>query len=106
MNELVDDGLIVNVAHDAPSRGEAAPPGALAGGQDAGAPTSLRAAAGAEDGRRESTAEVAVGGVEETPVVEDGELRTRPMMRVTMSCDHRTIDGATGSRFLQTLRGW
>ena len=47
---------------------------------------------------------LAVGGIEETPVVEDGALTTRPMMRVTMSCDHRTIDGATGSRFLQTLR--
>ncbi len=47
---------------------------------------------------------LAVGGVEETPVVEDGELVITPRMRVTMSCDHRVIDGATGARFLQTLK--
>ncbi len=47
---------------------------------------------------------LAVGGIQETPVVQDGELTTRPMMRMTMSCDHRSIDGATGSRFLQTLK--
>jgi pyruvate dehydrogenase E2 component (dihydrolipoamide acetyltransferase) len=47
---------------------------------------------------------LAVGGVEETPVVVDGELVVRPRMRVTMSCDHRVIDGAQGSRYLQTLR--
>jgi pyruvate dehydrogenase E2 component (dihydrolipoamide acetyltransferase) len=48
---------------------------------------------------------LAVGGVEETPVVEDGVVVVRPMMKVTMSCDHRVIDGATGARFLQTLKG-
>ena len=48
---------------------------------------------------------LAVGGVEETPVVEDGEVVVRPIMKVTMSCDHRVIDGATGARFLQTLKG-
>ncbi|MFC1660494.1 dihydrolipoamide acetyltransferase family protein [Gemmatimonadota bacterium] len=48
---------------------------------------------------------LAVGGVEETPVAEEGEIRIRPIMRVTMSCDHRVIDGATGARFLQTLKG-
>jgi pyruvate dehydrogenase E2 component (dihydrolipoamide acetyltransferase) len=47
---------------------------------------------------------LAVGGIEETPVVEDGQVVVRPRMRVTMSCDHRVIDGAQGSRFLQTLR--
>lgn len=46
---------------------------------------------------------LAIGGVKEEPVVQDGEVVTRPQMRVTMSCDHRVIDGATGSRFLQTL---
>jgi pyruvate dehydrogenase E2 component (dihydrolipoamide acetyltransferase) len=46
---------------------------------------------------------LAVGGVEETPVVEDGEVVVRPRMTITMSCDHRVIDGAQGSRFLQTL---
>jgi pyruvate dehydrogenase E2 component (dihydrolipoamide acetyltransferase) len=47
---------------------------------------------------------LAVGGVEDTPVVEDGEVVVRPIMRVTMSCDHRVIDGATGARFLETLK--
>ena len=47
---------------------------------------------------------LAVGGVEERAVVVDGEVAVQPRMRVTMSCDHRVIDGAQGSRFLQTLR--
>jgi pyruvate dehydrogenase E2 component (dihydrolipoamide acetyltransferase) len=34
----------------------------------------------------------------------DGDLIVRRRMRVTMSCDHRVIDGATGAKFLQTLR--
>jgi pyruvate dehydrogenase E2 component (dihydrolipoamide acetyltransferase) len=34
----------------------------------------------------------------------DGEVTTRRRMRVTMSCDHRVIDGATGAAFLQTLK--
>ena len=47
---------------------------------------------------------LAVGGVEDRPVVIDGQLVVRQRMRVTMSCDHRAIDGATGAKFLQTLR--
>ncbi|MGD8320603.1 MAG: dihydrolipoamide acetyltransferase family protein, partial [Gemmatimonadota bacterium] len=47
---------------------------------------------------------LAVGGIEETPVVEDGQVVVRPRMRITMSCDHRVIDGAQGSRFLATLK--
>jgi pyruvate dehydrogenase E2 component (dihydrolipoamide acetyltransferase) len=47
---------------------------------------------------------LAVGGVEDKPVVIDGELVVRKRMRVTMSCDHRVIDGATGAKFLQTLK--
>jgi pyruvate dehydrogenase E2 component (dihydrolipoamide acetyltransferase) len=47
---------------------------------------------------------LAVGGIEELPVVEGGEVVVRPIMIVTMSCDHRVIDGATGARFLQTLK--
>jgi pyruvate dehydrogenase E2 component (dihydrolipoamide acetyltransferase) len=49
---------------------------------------------------------LAVGGVEERPVVRDGQVAVRPRMRMTMSCDHRVIDGATGARFLQTLKGF
>ena len=48
---------------------------------------------------------LAVGGIEDTPVVVDGQVMVRPRMRITMSCDHRVIDGAQGSRFLQTLKG-
>ncbi len=47
---------------------------------------------------------LAVGGVEAKPVVIDGKVEVRQRMRVTMSCDHRAIDGATGAKFLQTLR--
>ncbi len=46
---------------------------------------------------------LAIGGVEETPVVHDGQVTIRRRMRMTMSCDHRAVDGATGARFLQTL---
>ena len=47
---------------------------------------------------------LAVGRVEEKPVVVDGAVDVQPRMRMTMSCDHRVIDGATGAKFLQTLR--
>jgi pyruvate dehydrogenase E2 component (dihydrolipoamide acetyltransferase) len=47
---------------------------------------------------------LAIGAVEQKPVVVDGEVTVRPRMRVTMSCDHRVVDGATGARFLATLR--
>jgi pyruvate dehydrogenase E2 component (dihydrolipoamide acetyltransferase) len=49
---------------------------------------------------------LAIGGVEEKPVVVDGQLEVRQRMRVTMSCDHRAVDGATGAKFLQTVRGY
>jgi pyruvate dehydrogenase E2 component (dihydrolipoamide acetyltransferase) len=47
---------------------------------------------------------LAVGAVEEKPVVVNGEVRAGKRMKVTMSCDHRVIDGALGAKFLQTLR--
>jgi pyruvate dehydrogenase E2 component (dihydrolipoamide acetyltransferase) len=47
---------------------------------------------------------LAVGAVEEKPVVEGGEVVVRPRMRMTMSCDHRVVDGATGAKFLQTVQ--
>jgi pyruvate dehydrogenase E2 component (dihydrolipoamide acetyltransferase) len=47
---------------------------------------------------------LAIGGVEAKPVVIDGALEVRQRMRVTMSCDHRVIDGATGAKFLQTVK--
>ncbi|UCD25300.1 MAG: 2-oxo acid dehydrogenase subunit E2 [Gemmatimonadota bacterium] len=47
---------------------------------------------------------LAVGSIKERPVAVDGEVQVRKRMQVTMSCDHRVIDGATGSRFLQTVK--
>jgi pyruvate dehydrogenase E2 component (dihydrolipoamide acetyltransferase) len=47
---------------------------------------------------------LAVGSATPTPVVRDGEITTRNIMHVTMSCDHRVVDGATGAKFLQTFK--
>lgn len=47
---------------------------------------------------------LAVGGAAPTPVVRDGDITVRNIMNVTMSCDHRVIDGATGAKFLQTFK--
>jgi pyruvate dehydrogenase E2 component (dihydrolipoamide acetyltransferase) len=47
---------------------------------------------------------LAIGSIEKKPVVVNGETVVRSRLRVTMSCDHRVIDGAIGARFLQTLR--
>jgi pyruvate dehydrogenase E2 component (dihydrolipoamide acetyltransferase) len=46
----------------------------------------------------------AIGAVGEVPVVVDGAVAVRTRVRITMSCDHRAVDGATGARFMQTLR--
>ncbi len=47
---------------------------------------------------------LAIGGIETKAVVLDGQVVMRRRMRVTMSCDHRVIDGALGAKYLQTLR--
>jgi len=47
---------------------------------------------------------LAVGRIVPKPVEHQGQLALRRRMRLTMSCDHRVIDGATGARFLQTLK--
>ncbi|MDQ1637942.1 MAG: hypothetical protein QOF62_1281 [Pyrinomonadaceae bacterium] len=47
---------------------------------------------------------LAIGAMSPKPVVRDNEIVVRQMMRVTMSCDHRVIDGATGAKFLQTFK--
>lgn len=47
---------------------------------------------------------LAVGAMSAKPVVRENDILIRQMMRVTMSCDHRIIDGATGARFLQTFK--
>ncbi len=49
---------------------------------------------------------IAVGAVEERAVVHEGQVVVQPRMRVTMSCDHRVIDGAQGARFLATLKSF
>lgn len=47
---------------------------------------------------------LAVGGVKQVPVVKDGQIVPGNIMKVTLSCDHRVVDGATGASFLQTFR--
>lgn len=46
---------------------------------------------------------LAVGSITEKAIVEDGEIKIGSRMKVTLSCDHRVVDGATGAKFLQTL---
>ena len=48
---------------------------------------------------------LAVGRIVEKPVAHEGAVALRRRMRLTMSCDHRVIDGATGAQFLKTLKG-
>ncbi|MBS1979227.1 MAG: pyruvate dehydrogenase complex dihydrolipoamide acetyltransferase [Bacteroidetes bacterium] len=48
---------------------------------------------------------LAVGGIKETPIVKNGQVVPGNVMKVTMSCDHRAVDGAVGSAFLKTLKG-
>lgn len=48
---------------------------------------------------------LAIGAIQQVPVVKDGQIRIGNVMKVTMSCDHRVVDGATGAAFLQTLQG-
>jgi len=47
---------------------------------------------------------LAVGGIAEQPVVKDGALTIGKIMKVTLSCDHRVVDGATGAKFLNTFK--
>ena len=47
---------------------------------------------------------LAVGGIKSTPVVKNGEIVPGNIMKLTLSCDHRLVDGATGAAFLQTLK--
>ncbi|HEX3652905.1 MAG TPA: pyruvate dehydrogenase complex dihydrolipoamide acetyltransferase [Rhizomicrobium sp.] len=49
---------------------------------------------------------LAVGAGEQRPIVCDGKIEAATLMTVTMSCDHRVIDGATGARFLQAFKGF
>lgn len=47
---------------------------------------------------------MAVGGIRQVPVVKNGAVVPGNVMKVTMSCDHRVVDGATGAAFLQTFK--
>ncbi len=47
---------------------------------------------------------LAVGAIEDRPVARDGEVVARPTMTLTLTCDHRTIDGATAADFLRTVK--
>lgn len=47
---------------------------------------------------------LAVGKIAETPVVENGAIVIRNLLKLTLSCDHRVVDGAVGAKFLQTLK--
>ena len=51
-----------------------------------------------------NSAILSVGAIEQKPVVRDGQIVVGHTMKVTLACDHRTVDGATGAQFLQTLR--
>ena len=51
-----------------------------------------------------NSAILSVGAIEEKPVVRNGQIVVGNTMMLTLACDHRTVDGATGAQFLQTLR--
>jgi pyruvate dehydrogenase E2 component (dihydrolipoamide acetyltransferase) len=51
-----------------------------------------------------NSAILSVGAIVEKPVVRDGQIVVGNTMKVTLACDHRTVDGAIGAQFLQTLR--
>jgi pyruvate dehydrogenase E2 component (dihydrolipoamide acetyltransferase) len=49
---------------------------------------------------------LAVGAIQERAVVRDGDVVPRPVMEMTLTCDHRSVDGATASDFLRTVKGF
>ncbi|AXT52809.1 biotin/lipoyl-binding protein [Aquimarina sp. BL5] len=53
-----------------------------------------------------NSAILSVGAIVQKPVVEDGQIVVGNTMKVTLACDHRTVDGATGAQFLQTLKDY
>jgi pyruvate dehydrogenase E2 component (dihydrolipoamide acetyltransferase) len=53
-----------------------------------------------------NSAILSVGAIVEKPVVKNGEIVVGSTMKITLACDHRTVDGATGAQFLQTLRAY
>jgi len=53
-----------------------------------------------------NSAILSVGAIEQKPVVKEGHIVVGNTMKVTLACDHRTVDGATGAQFLQTVRAY
>ena len=53
-----------------------------------------------------NSAILSVGAIVEKPVVQNGQIMVGNTMKLTLACDHRTVDGATGAQFLQTLKGY
>ncbi|MEP1487611.1 MAG: 2-oxo acid dehydrogenase subunit E2 [Algibacter sp.] len=53
-----------------------------------------------------NSAILSVGNIVEKPVVKDGQIVVGNTMKLSLACDHRTVDGATGAQFLQTLKGY
>lgn len=53
-----------------------------------------------------NSAILSVGAIVDKPVVRNGEIQIGSSMKLTLACDHRTVDGATGAQFLQTLRAF
>jgi pyruvate dehydrogenase E2 component (dihydrolipoamide acetyltransferase) len=53
-----------------------------------------------------NSAILSVGAIVQKPVVKDGQVVVGNTMKLTLACDHRTVDGATGAQFLQTLQGY
>ncbi len=53
-----------------------------------------------------NSAILSVGAIVSKPVVKEGKVVPGNTMKLTMACDHRTVDGATGAQFLQTLKGY
>jgi len=49
---------------------------------------------------------LSVGAIQETAIVDNGEIKPGNIMKLSLSCDHRVVDGATGSEFLQTLKSY
>jgi pyruvate dehydrogenase E2 component (dihydrolipoamide acetyltransferase) len=53
-----------------------------------------------------NSAILSVGTIVEKPVVKNGQIVVGHTMKLSLACDHRTVDGATGAQFLQTLKGY
>jgi pyruvate dehydrogenase E2 component (dihydrolipoamide acetyltransferase) len=53
-----------------------------------------------------NSAILSVGTIVQKPVVKEGQIVVGNTMKLSMACDHRTVDGATGAQFLQTLKGY